>query len=284
MKYLLMSLIFFYNLFPIFSQVELVNKTLTTQIEIIPQFEPNSNTVSKNGLTYTQNMGTQQRSTTREVKVKKKSDDLLQVNRVIKQVKIKIKTKTEEKTYDSENTFDRDQTTQLLGKKYDIYINAPEESIFNLRTNSLESTYQNTMFQNIWEETVRLHPIDEWDYLLLNKSTFSLNESWTDTIKTSKKIFINRYKCTKLDNNQALITLKGQIYRNNTNQTKDVGEINITTSTNSENYEGELSVDTNTKLITEINLIKTIQQTSSTMGMDLKTEKSTKIYVKNKIK
>ncbi len=268
------------------AQIELKDKKIISTFEKIPQYEPTSTEILKDGVVYENNVGTQYRKIIREISLKEKPAQLINVSRKIKKIRIILKNKTSERIYDSDDNFERDASMNHLAIRYEQYLEKPAESTYNLKTGTFENTYHNIMFEKVWAESIpKLSNIEEWNgVFLFNKPTVKLNETWVDTLKVEGGLSINRYTCKNINDKKAIIAINISIIKQKSQDSPNTMNVYVKSKILSDNYEGELIIDLKTKIIDSIDLQETVKKSSDIMGQSTTSNTVHKILISNQVK
>ena len=240
----------------------------------------------KNGVVYENNVGTQYRKVIREISLKEKPTQLMNVSRKIKRIRIILKNKTSERIYDSDDNFERDASMNHLAIRYDQYLEKPAESTYNFKTGAFENTYHNIMFEKVWTESIpKLNNIEEWNgVFLFNKPTVKLSETWIDTLKVEGGLSINRYTCKNIDDKKAIIALNISVIKQKSEDSHNTMNVYVKSKILSDNYEGDLIIDLKTKIIDSIDLQETVKKSSDIMGQSTTSNTVHKILITNQVK
>ena len=267
------------------AQIELKDKKIISTFEKIPQYEPTSTETLKDGVIYENNVGTQYRKVIREISLKEKSAQVLNISRKIKKITIILKNKTSERKYDSDDTFERDASMNHLAIRYDQYIGKPVESTYNFNIGAFENTYHSIMFEKVWiEANPKLNDIEEWNgVFLFNKPIVRLKETWVDTLKIEGGLSINRYECKSIDDRKAIISLNMNVIEQRSDKPRNAMGVNVKSKILSDNYEGELIIDLKTKIIDSLTLKETVNKSTEIMGQLTTSNTVHKIRIINQV-
>jgi hypothetical protein len=209
------------------------------------------------------------------------------VGTMVKRLQITNETTARTTAYDSENTFERDEMTTVIGSEYDPIIG----KVFAVHYND-EGTISDTASVVKGIEKIRRYNLNNilggeitllGNILLLKTPHWQVGEQWIDSLKTGSEYVVNNFEIKSIAGKSALIAFKGQIssvpqkpfkpmMSGNLNDAKKAGRIEATNLVETAIHEGEISVDMDTQFIHSITVRKQNNREMTVMGAKTETQ------------
>lgn len=171
----------------------------------------------------------------------------------VKKIEIIVDREGQKSTYHSDNVFERDPMSNVIGNEFDPFVNKPIRVDYNAQGNNASKEEVNKKFEKFWlGRTPVFYTQELWQSHIVFPELAdikpALNFSWVDSSSTNDETYTTIYTITEIKENHVKLYFQGS-----TTPIKSLVKQEIVTE-KSGRYEGTLTVDENNYLILKASL------------------------------
>lgn len=237
------------------------NKKILSVVNIHTKTGPKSEIKSsgKNTIEVTINKSEQEQNRQREVLFNANRSGTLKISLVIRKMLMTFQRPDSQKSiYNSDNTFERDQLANEIGRKYDAYVNKIVSTSIDRSGHVTSQDRVEKDFKYLWTNNIPIFSTGElWTsgIIFYNPSvrSYPTNHYWNDTTLVDSRKIYTKYIVKAKNSDEILIHFKS-IAKPPQSESYKIGEANM--SLKDEIYEGDLYIDISILLIKKASILK----------------------------